>query len=521
MTVRPGTADTRRPNVAGVRDDEVAAVEAYLSGDDDACEQAWTDAHRAALAAGDTAEAARHAFWLALCLMLRGQMAQAQGWLGRSEALVADTATPCAAAGYLLVPQLLGALEGGDAASARDLAGRAIEIATECGDRDLLAFGVLGHGQALIALGDTVGGTARLDEAMVAVSSGEVGPITSGIVYCAVILECMAMFDLPRAAEWTQALSAWCDAQPGLVPYRGQCLVHQAQLLQVSGRWLEALTTIAHACGRLSDPPHPALGLARYQEAELHRLVGDLELAELAYRDASRHGYDPVPGLALLELDRGDVAAAAASIRRALQERQQPAQRLTLLAAAVEILRAADDLAGARAAAGELTERSASHPSPVLGAMAAHAIGAVLVDEGDAAAAIVRLREAARTWQALHMPYEHARTTVLLAQACAALGDRTAATLELDNARHGFAALGATTDLRRLDASAPTHSVLSEREHEVLRQLAAGRTNREIAEALVISPHTVRRHVENIFAKLGVTSRAAATAYAYEHRLVT
>lgn len=504
-----------------MRDHEVAAVEAYLAGEDGACERAWMDAHRDALAAGDTAEAARHAFWLALCLMLRGQMAQAHGWLGRGEALVAETATPCAAAGYLLVPQLLGALDGGDADSARDLAQRAIDIATACGDRDLLAFGVLGHGQALLALGDTVAGMARFDEVMVAVAAGEVGPITAGIVYCAVILECMAVFDLPRAAEWTQALSAWCDAQPGLVPYRGQCLVHQAQLLQSSGRWMEALATVAHACARLSDPPHPALGLARYHEAELHRLVGDLERAESAYRDASRSGYDPMPGLALLELDRGDVTAAAASIRRALQERQQPAQRLSLLAAAVEILRAAEDVAGARAAADELAERTSSHPSTVLVAMAAHASGAVLVDGGDAAAGIVRLREAARTWQALHMPYEHARTTVLLAKACAALGDRTAATLELDNARAGFAALGAATDLQRLDVHRPVHAGLSEREHEVLRELAAGRTNREIADALVISPHTVRRHVENIFAKLGVTNRAAATAYAYEHRLVT
>jgi ATP/maltotriose-dependent transcriptional regulator MalT len=506
-------------------DHERTAVAAYLTGQDEACEQAWEAAYRVALDADDVAESARCAFWLALCLMMRGRMAQAGGWLGRAESLLADAEIECAASGYLLIPQVLGALDGGDPATARDLAVRATELGKRFDDADLRAFGTLGHGQALIAMGDTVAGTARLDDVMVSVASGEVGPMTSGIVYCAVILECMAMFDLPRAAEWTDALSAWCDAQPGLVPYRGQCLVHRSQLQQASGQWSDAIATIEAACARLSDPPHPALGLAHYQQAELHRLVGDFDRADAAYREASRHGQDPMPGLALLELGRGDVPAAAAAIRRALQETQESAQRLALLAAAVDILRAAGDLAGARAAAEELTARASASASIALGAMAAYATGAVLVDDGDAPGALTRLRDAARAWQSLRMPYEHARTAQLLARACAALGDHTAAELELANARDTFAELGAKLELERLDASpvAPPGAVaggLSEREREVLIHLAAGRTNREIADILVISQHTVRRHVENIFAKLGVTTRAAATAYAYEHGLL-
>ena len=150
------------------------------------------------------------------------------------------------------------------------------------------------------------------------VVGGEIGPVTTGIVYCAVILECMALYDMARASEWTAALSAWCDAHPGLVPSRGQCLVHRSQLQQIAGDWPTATTTAQAACLRLADPPHPALGLAHYQEAELHRLVGELDRADAAYRLASRFGHHPMPGLALLEVARGDMGAAVASIRRAL-----------------------------------------------------------------------------------------------------------------------------------------------------------------------------------------------------------
>jgi DNA-binding NarL/FixJ family response regulator len=503
-------------------DHERFAIAAYLAGADEQCERSWKAAYQAALDDGESAEAARCAFWLGLCLMLRGQMAQAGGWLTRTESLIVEADVDCAASGYLLIPALLGALEGGDAAGARDLALRAIDIGKRFDEADLRAFGVLGLGQAFIALGDTVHGTARLDEVMVSVTADEVGPITSGVVYCAVILECMALFDLRRAAEWTGALSDWCDAQPDLVPYRGQCLVHRSQLQMVAGQWSDAITTADAACRRLTDPPHPALGLAYYQEGELHRLLGAIEEAEAAYRQASRHGHDPVPGFALLEMARGDIDAAATTIRRALHEARSP----VLLAAAVDVLRAAGDVAGARAAAEELTAFASSAPSAVLGAMAAQASGAVLVAEGDPVAGLTELRAAARAWQSLRMPYEGARSAVLLGLACAALGDRAAATMEFDKARLTFTELGARPDLERLDVlTGPTTPLtdgagLSEREREVLIELASGKTNREIASVLHISQHTVGRHVENIFTKLGVTSRAAATARAYKLGLI-
>ncbi len=514
-------------------DHERLAICAYLIGADDECASAWQAAHRASLEAGDPAGSARCAFWLALCLMLRGQMAQAGGWLSRAERLVEEQAPDCAASGYLLVPGLLDALDAGDPTTAGDLAVRAIEMGQRFDDSDLCAFGILGRGQALIAMGDIAGGTARLDEVMVSVTAGEVGPITSGIVYCAVILECMQLFDLQRASEWTGALSAWCDAQPDLVPYRGQCLVHRSQLQQAAGDWPDAITSAEEACRRLTDPLHPALGLAYYQEGELHRLVGAFEEAEIEYQQASRNGYQPMPGLALLELARGDTDAAAATIQRVLQEAGSPLERPALLSAAVEILRATGDLPGARAAADELATIAVGSSSEVLGAMAAQATGSVLLGEGDPVAALAELRAAAAAWQLLHMPYGAARVAVLLGLACSALGDTTSAALEFDNARDTFTELGAGPDLDRLipligglveDAEPRTEAergpALSAREHEVLAHVAAGKTNREIAAALVISEHTVGRHVENIFTKLGVTSRAAATASAYEHDLL-
>jgi ATP/maltotriose-dependent transcriptional regulator MalT len=508
-------------------DHERLAVCAYLVGADEDCAAAWEAAHRANLEEGSQAEAARCAFWLALCLMFRGQMAQAGGWLGRVERIVVDAKIDCAASGYLKIPELLGALEGGDPEAARDLAVQATELGVRFDDADLRAFGTLGHGQALLALGETTSGTARLDEVMVSVTAGEVGPITSGVVYCAVILECMNLFDLPRASEWTGALGAWCDAQPDLVPYRGQCLVHRSQLQQAAGEWPDAIKSAEAACARLTDPPHPAVGQALYQEAELHRLVGAFPEAEAGYRQASRHGRQPMPGRALLELARGDPAAAAASIGRALQELGNPLERPSLLAAAVDILRGTGDLAGARAAAEELASIAArSSSSEMLRALAHHAQGAVLVAEGDPAAALAQLRDAASSWRTMRMPYEGARTAVLIGVACAALGDRIAADIEFDNADDAFMALGAVPDAQRSDGVAIESTGgrgdggLSAREREVLALLAAGKTNREIAAALLISQHTAGRHVENIFAKLGVSSRAAATAYAYEHHLL-
>jgi DNA-binding CsgD family transcriptional regulator len=517
----------------GGDDLEQLAVAAYLIGEDEHSSEAWEAAHRLHLDEGNPAEAARCSFWLAFGFMMRGMMAQAGGWLSRTEAVIGDDLL-CSARGFVLIPALVGALESGDPSSARDLAARASAIADEVHDPDLAAFACLGEGQALVAGGDTAEGTARFDEAMLMVSTGEVGPITSGVVYCAVVLECVQIYDVRRAAEWTQALHTWCEEQPEMVPYRGQCLVHRSQILQAAGDWPDALESSEEACRRLSDPPHPAIGLARYQEAELHRLRGGFDRAETAYREASANGQDPMPGLALLAKARDQLDEATAAIRRALQETTDRMRRPPLLAAAVEILREAGDLAGARAAAEELAEISADSGSEALRAMASTEIGSVMLGEGDPAGASSVLRAARSAWADLGMPYEAARTSVMLGLVCISLSDRPSAQLELQNAGATFERLGAHPDLDRLRSICASaglasdsgsgrgadDSGLSARELEVLAHVARGETNREIAAALTISQHTVGRHLENVFAKLGVSGRAAATAYAYEHELL-
>ena len=292
-------------------------------------------------------------------------------------------------------------------------------------------------------------------------------------------------------------------------------------MLLAHGSLADAAAEAERACEHLADPAHPALGLAHYQRGEVHRVRGELDAASEAYRAASRLGHDPVPGLALLRLAQGDTAGAARTARRMLDEPVSGPARSRLLAAAVEVLLAAGDTATAGRLADELSSVAAATGVEMVAASASYARGIVLVASGDAAAGIAALRAACTAWRDLQMPYEGGRTRAALAAAYRATGDDDAADLELDGARATFESLGASAGRALLEPGSPAEKgVLTARETEVLRLVAAGKTNREIAAALVISEHTVSRHLQNMFLKLGVASRAAATAYAYEHHVV-
>ncbi len=361
---------------------------------------------------------------------------------------------------------------------------------------------------------------------MVAVTMGEVSQWMAGEIYCSVIEACHEIFDMRRAQEWTAIFTRWCAEQPDLVPYRGQCRVHRAQIMQLHGEWPDALDEARQACDWLSrPPPHPAVGLAHYQRGEVHRLRGELDEAEAAYREAHQSGREPQPGLALLRLAQGEVAAANAAIRRVVDEASDPLVRAQMLGAYVEIALAAGELSAAHEAADEMFNVAADLGAPFLSAQAAHARGAVLLAEGNARAALGSLRHALALAQELNAPYEAARARIVVAEACRQLGDEDSAGLELDSARVAFERLGAATELRRLDRlgvaeDAARAGGLTRREAQVLALVAKGNTNRAIAAELVISEKTVARHVSNIFNKLGVTSRSAATSHAYEHGLV-
>ncbi|MGH3010915.1 MAG: LuxR C-terminal-related transcriptional regulator [Gaiellaceae bacterium] len=503
---------------------EMLARSAYMLGRDDDYVSALERAHHGHLDAGDVPGAARCAWWIGHNLLFRGESARANGWFGRGDRLLDQEGRDCVERGYLLIPV---GLQAGDARTAYETWTEAAAIGERYDDPDLVTMARMGQGHVLVRQGRTEEGFRLVDETMVAVTTGELSPIVAGIVYCNTIKFCQEAHDVRRAREWTSALTEWCDRQPDMVAHTGVCLVHRAEVMQLHGDWRAALEEVQRAGQRLRHGVlnQRAAGSALYRQGEIQRLQGDFASAEEAYRAASRLGFEPQPGLALLRLAQDDGAAAAAAIKRVADETVDPLKLAGLLPAYVEIILAVGDLEEARRASRELDAISETHASDLMRAHAADTGGAVMLGEGDSRSALGSLRRALSMWQDLEAPYEAARTRVLLGTACRRLGDDDAAGLELEAARAAFEELGAGPDLARVDsvaASAASQSAhgLSPRELEVLRHVAGGKTNKEIAAELVLSERTIDRHVSNIFAKLGVSTRAAATAFAYEHRLL-
>lgn len=507
-------------------DVENLAMAAYLMGRERECTDAWTRAHQRYLEENDAPAAARCAYWLGFTAGNVGDTARSSGWFARGRRVLNDAACDCPEQGYLQFAAAVRLHMNGDVEAAHAAFVEIAEIGRRFGDATLTALGRLGRARTQINLGRIAEGLPLLDEVLVSITLGEIATALVGVLYCSALDVCHEIFDLRRAQEWTAALTAWCEAQPGLVPYRGQCQVKRAQLMQLRGAWSEALDEVRLARARLSDPPgQRAVGHAHYHEAELHRLRGEFAEAEECYRRAIQAGRTPQPGLALLRLAQGQVDTAVASIRGELAEARDTLRRAALLPAVVDITLAAGDIDTARAAAEELALDADMLGTPVIVATAHQAMGAVLLHDGDAAAAIGPLRQARATWQDLDAPYAAARARVLAGLAARARGDEDGATMELEAARRAFERLGALPDVRATEsllrqAKAGAESELTARELQVLRLIAAGRTNRQIATKLMISEKTVARHVSNIFLKLGLSSRAAATAYAYEHALV-
>ncbi|MFL5915074.1 MAG: LuxR C-terminal-related transcriptional regulator [Gaiellaceae bacterium] len=501
------------------------AIASYMLGRDDEWVAAHERAHHLHLETGDAEAAARAAFWIGLSLALRGELGPAEGWFGRAQRLLDECDADCVERGFLLISYGQGLLAAGDAAAAGAVGAEAAAIARRFGDRDLFAFAVLLEGQAAVFDARVREGLQLLDEAMVTVTTDELSPVVAGIAYCGVILTCQEVFEVRRAREWTQALEDWWQQQPDMVAFTGRCLIHRAEILQLGGSWNDALKEARRASRRFNETNNPTTGLALYREAELLRLQGDLHDAERAYRAASGAGWEPQPGLSQLRLAQGRADAAETAIRRAVAETADPLRRAVLLPAYVEIMLAAGEVDEARAACDELETVAQRYSSALLDAITAYERGAVELAAGEAPGALELLRGALDAWRILEAPYEVARTRLLIGEACRVLGDTDACELELEAALAEFVRLGALPDavhVERLLGHAPDDNAhaLSPRELEVLRLLAAGKSNRQIAAMLVISEHTAARHVQNIFGKLRVSSRAAATAFAFEHGLV-
>ena len=489
----------------------------FMTGDDEASGAVLERTHRLALAEERWPEAAETAFWTAFMLVNTGEPARGGAWLARCREIIEDHAVTGPMAAFPDVMDARGLVQLGRPEDAMALAAGAAQVGRRAGNANLEVLGRLVVGWALLSQGRPEEALQCFDQVMLTVSAGEPYPTVTGLAYCAVISACMTVLDVPRAQEWTGRLSDWCDSQSGLEPYRGECLVHRSQLKAMRGDWAGALVEARTACDRLHSG---SLGNAWYQLAELYRLRGAYAEAEDAYRHANSHGYQPEPGLALMRLAHGRTDAAVTTLRRLYAETGR-LDRADILTAYAEAMVAAGDLEAAQQAADELAGagRPASH---VRQARAAEAAGQVTLARGDAPGALAHLRTAWQLWHTLEMPYDAARVRVRIGDACRLLGDATSAALEYDAAREEFARLGALPDLRRLDATTSNVAAggLTPREVEVLRLVAAGGTNREIALDLVLSEKTVARHLSNIYTKLGIGSRAAATAYAYDHQLV-
>src|SRR4051794_12411345 len=497
---------------------------AMLVGKDQEGANFLARAHQGFVSRGETQAASRCAFWLGFTSLLHGNAAQGNGWLSRAERLL-EGHSECAEHGYLLMAAGYRAVRTGDTAQAQQAFSAAVRVGEKFADADLVTMALQGQGRALIRAGEISRGITLLDEAMVAVTAGEVSPLTAGGVYCSVLDACGEIFDLRRAQEWTAALEQWCASNPDMVPYRGHCLVRRAEILQLHGAWADALEQAKQACERLSQVPRSEVGAAFYRLAEIHRLRGEFSAAEDAYREAGRWQQAPQPGLALLRFAQGELDTANAAVRRVAAEVREPGNRARVLDAFVEIVLAVGDLPAARDAANELSEIAERFQAPLLHAMADRARGAILLAEDEAKDALEALRRSWSIWCEIDAPYEAARTRVLIAEACAKIDDCDAAKLELELACEAFRRLGAAGDLHRTQAmqvskETPVEGPLTARELQVLKLIAAGKSNRAIGLKLGISEKTVARHVSNIFNKLDLSSRAAATAYAYKRELV-
>ena len=506
----------------GVADLEAWGTSAYMAGHVDAAIEAFSRVHSGRFQSGEYEDAVRAAHWVVFMLLGKGDVVQAGGWIKRQgralERLPGDSpahALPLLDQAYRLV-----ALEH-EYAAGRSLAGDVIEIARSGGDQDVEALALNVQGRSLIYEGRLENGLAVLDETMVSVVSGELSPIVVGTVYCSLIEACEEVTELRRAHEWTDALHQWCRRQSGEVGFTAQCRIHRSKIFRGSGDLEQAEEEARRAHELFSRTPYqPATGHALYQLAEVQRLRGEFDAAEATFRQASACGIDPQPGLALLRLAQRDSETAAASLRRLAAEAIEAPQRIRLLPALVDVMVAVGDVDAAAAAVQELAELAETYPTDALKARVAFARGVMALGRSEPGPALDDLRRALATWQSLRTPFEVARTRLSIAQACRLLGDEETALLEQNAAGQILDDIGVARLPRLTPLASTTDHGLSAREAEVLRHLASGVTNRQIAEELHLSIRTVDRHVANILTKLGVTSRTAAVAHAYEHDLV-
>lgn len=471
-------------------------------------------------AVGDHEQCARTAFWSGLRNMMIGEVSRGSGWLQRAGAHAEKTGPDCVQRGYLLLPKVLMHRGRGALEDAVGIADEAIAIGQAAGEHDLVALAGGLKGGVLFRLGRIEEGYGPIDETMLLATGGRLSPVVTGIVYCEIVSACCRVQEMVRAREWTEVLNDWCRRNPQARAFNGVCQVHRAEVLQLEGNWTEAYAEAERAGeGLQGTTEQTAMATAAYRRGEIHRLRGTFGEAEAEYRRADEIGIDPQPGLSLLRLAEGRTDDAAAMICRVIDRTEDMPKRAALLPAGIEILTAAGALDAAADLCAEMTRIADVFGTEILARVADQCRGILALARGDHGPALAVLDRARRYWSTFGAPYLDARLRLDIARLHLALGDRDSAETELEAAERLLLSLGAGPDLDRLralrgQAAAGGAAGLTGREREVLARMAEGRTNRRIAEELGLSPKTVNRHVENIFNKLGVASRAAAVARA-------
>jgi DNA-binding CsgD family transcriptional regulator len=497
----------------GIEDLGSLATACWWLGEVEEYAVASVEQHRQLLGLGRPVEAAVVAFELGYTEVVRGREDVGVGWLARARRLLEEQ-PDAPERGFLLAADAQQALAAGDLDTAGRLAREALATGEQHGLSTVVALARFLCGCVAVHQGRTAQGLRDVDEAMLPVQAGEVAPEWVGSLYCDTMSLCFELLDLPRAQRWTTLTERWLAGPTPAVMFTGICRVHRAQLRVVHGEWVRAEAEARQAAADLESLDVVAAGEAHYCIGELYRLRGDLDVAEAAYRRAHELGRDPLPGMALLSLDRGRRQVAASILDAALAAQPRPLLRAPLLAARVEVCLAGDDPRGARASLDELARIADAHASPGWQAETLRWSGAVLLARGRPAEAVRELREAQTRWRRMDAPYQVGRIALDLAVAYEALGDRDTARRERESAGALLAKLGVR------DGSSPDLAGLTRRELEVLAAVAEGRSNRESARTLHISESTVARHLANVYLKAGVVSRTAAVAWARERGLL-
>lgn len=505
---------------------QLAAQAAYLLGHRDVALDRYQRAYAAHLGAGDVTRALRCAFHLVMLHATNGEQALAAGWLAKADRLLeglGEQGQDVVERGFLSFAHMFRHLGAGDLVTANARATEAADLGQRHGDTDLLALGRCAQGRIAMSAGRITEGIALLDETMAGLLAGEISPIIFGHVYCTAIEGCQEISEVGRVSEWTTRLHRWCAEHPGLVAFTGQCSLHRGQILTAHGAFEEAVGEFDRAIERYRAMGSlAAIGEAAYERGQVLRTLGEVSAAEASYQLAAEHGFDPQPGLALLWSARGESAAGRAAALRLLTESAGPVSRIRVLPGVIDVLVATGDVVEARECSRELDALARQFRVETVLAHAASAAASVELADGDAAAALPYARKARGLWAGLDNPYAAGLAQVVIGRALAALGDPSSARLELKSARAALAELGATPDVDALDRllePSDRPRGLTEREIEVLRLVASGRSNAQIAGELFLSERTVARHLSNIFTKLDVGSRTAAAAFAFEHDL--